>query len=209
MQKETLYIKAERNAEVQKEQVFLSDMAKLTCADANILAKAKSLKVWQFTKGAPMRQVIGIVKVIQMLQAAIPNVDIENLGETQTVLELVKASRRKGFAQTAKIVFVALISFFGTAFTIIAYHNDIGIVDVFARVHELVMGQKTDGFTILEVSYSVGLAAGIILFFNHVGGRRITKDPTPIEVEMRVYEKDVNTALAETADREGLTVDVD
>lgn len=60
----------------------------------------------------------------------------------------------------------------------------------------------------MEVSYSIGLAVGIILFFNHIGGRRITKDPTPIEVEMRIYERDVNDALIETADREGKTIDV-
>ena len=35
----------------------------------------------------------------------------------------------------------------------------------------------------------------------------MTKDPTPIEVEMRVYETEVNKALIETADREGKTVD--
>ena len=60
----------------------------------------------------------------------------------------------------------------------------------------------------MELAYSAGLAAGIIIFFNHIGGRRITKDPTPIEVEMRVYEKDVNTALIETAEREGKIKDV-
>ena len=65
----------------------------------------------------------------------------------------------------------------------------------------------SDGYSILEVSYSIGLALGIVLFFNHVGGRRLTKDPTPIEVEMRVYETEVNKALIETADREGKTVD--
>lgn len=209
MQKETLYIKAERNIEVQKEKVCLSDMAKLTCADSNILAKAKSLKVYQFRENGPVREVVSIVKIIEMLQEMIPNVSIENLGETDTIIERVKVNRHKGLPQAMKIVFVSLISFFGTAFTIIAYHNDIGIVDVFARVHELVMGTQTDGFTILEVSYSIGLAAGIIVFFNHVGGRRITTDPTPIEVEMRIYENDVNIALVETADREELTIDVD
>ena len=69
------------------------------------------------------------------------------------------------------------------------------------------MGYPSDGYGILEVFYSIGLAAGIIIFFNHVGGRRITKDPTPIEVEMRIYENDVNKALIETADREGETID--
>ena len=72
----------------------------------------------------------------------------------------------------------------------------------------MIAGEASDGFTILEVTYSIGLAIGIIVFFNHIGGRRITKDPTPIEVEMRIYEDDVNNALVETADREGKTIDV-
>lgn len=209
MKEEILYIKAERNVEVQKEQVFLADMAKMTCTNRNVLAKAKALKVYQFTKDGQKRQVISIVKIIEMLQNMIPNLTVENLGETDTVIEQVNVNKHKGFMQGIKIVFVSLISFFGTAFTISAYHNDVGIVDVFYRVYELVMGQQPDGFTILEVSYSIGLAAGIIIFFNHIGGRRITKDPTPIEVEMRIYENEVNTALVETADREELTIDVD
>ena len=52
-----------------------------------------------------------------------------------------------------------------------------------------------------------GLAAGIMIFFNHIGKRRITHDPTPIEVSMRKYEDDVNNTLAETWDREGNTID--
>ena len=84
-----------------------------------------------------------------------------------------------------------------------AFHNDIGIQEVFAEFHQIVMGSTSDGFTVLEVSYSIGLALGIILFFNHIGGRRITKDPTPIEVAMRKYEQDVNMTLVETSDREG------
>ena len=106
------------------------------------------------------------------------------------------------------MVFVAAVSFFGTGFTIMAFHNDIGINKIFSKVYEQVMGYASDGYSIIEVSYSIGLAVGLILFFNHIGGRRITKDPTPIEVEMRVYETDVNKALIETADREGKTIDV-
>ncbi|MBQ8591969.1 MAG: stage V sporulation protein AA [Lachnospiraceae bacterium] len=209
MKEEILYIKAERNIEVQKETVLLKDMAKMTCTNSHVLSKAKALKVYQFTQDGPKRQIISIVKIIEMLQSMLPNVTVENLGETDTVIEKVDVNEHKGFLQGIKIVFVSFISFFGTAFTISAYHNDVGIVDVFYRVYELVMGQKPDGFTILEVSYSIGLAVGIIIFFNHIGGRRITKDPTPIEVEMRIYENEVNTALVETADREELTIDVD
>lgn len=67
----------------------------------------------------------------------------------------------------------------------------------------MVMNKEPGGLNTLEVSYSIGLALGIIVFFNHVGGRRLTKDPTPIEVAMRNYERDVDMTLVEQADREG------
>ena len=57
-------------------------------------------------------------------------------------------------------------------------------------------------------SHSIGLALGIIVFYNHIGGRRLTKDPTPIEVAMHNYEYDVDMALIELADREGVEEDV-
>ena len=60
----------------------------------------------------------------------------------------------------------------------------------------------------MEFAYSIGLDVGIIGFLNHNGKRRLAKDPTPVEVEMRKYEKDVNTTLVETASREGKTIDV-
>ena len=50
-----------------------------------------------------------------------------------------------------------------------AFHNDIGINKVFVKVYEMISGQASDGFTILEVTYSIGLAVGIIVFFNHIG----------------------------------------
>ena len=60
---------------------------------------------------------------------------------------------------------------------------------------------------VLERSYAFGLMAGILIFFNHIGKRRLTKDPTPIEVSMRNYEDDVNKTLSETWDREGKTIE--
>ena len=55
----------------------------------------------------------------------------------------------------------------------------------------------------------MGLAAGIILFFNHAGKFKISDDPTPFEVQMRLYEKDVNDTLMTNADRKKVEEDVD
>ncbi len=203
-----LYLKAQQNAEVMNEHVCVKDIASVYCADKTICAKAKSLKIHQFSAKEKKRQVISILKVIELIEKECPGVSVENLGESATLIELVKVDRHKGLGQWLKMIFVAAVSFFGTGFTIMAFHNDISINHIFSQVYEQVMGYPSDGYSILEVAYSIGLATGIILFFNHIGGRRITKDPTPIEVEMRVYETDVNKALIETADREGKTIDV-
>ena len=139
--------------------------------------------------------------VISLLQQDNPNLEVESIGAPETVVEQVKVSRYPGFWQVCKIVFVCCICFFGAAFTIMAFHNDIGIREVFGQIYELLTGQEPQSVTALEIAYSIGLALGILVFFNHIGGRRITSDPTPIEVEMRKYETDVNRALTETADR--------
>ena len=203
-----LYLKAEQNAEVMEAQVCVKDIASVYCREKSVCAKAKSLRVHQFHEEEQKRQVVSILKVIELIERECPGVTVQSVGETATVIELVNVDRHKGPVQWVKTSFVAAISFFGTGFTIMAFHNDISINKIFSKVYELVMGYPSDGYSILEASYSVGLAAGIILFFNHVGGRRITKDPTPIEVEMRTYETDVNKALIETADREGQSIDV-
>ena len=203
-----LYLKAEQNAEVMEERVCVKNIASVYCADQALRARAESLTVYKFGEKDKKRQIVSILKVIELIEKECQGVSVESLGENSTLIELVNADRHKGFLQWLKLTFVAAVSFFGTAFTIMAFHNDVGVADVLSRIYELVTGYSSDGYSILEVSYSVGLAVGIILFFNHIGGRRITKDPTPIEVEMRVYETDVNKALIETADREGKTIDV-
>jgi len=37
----------------------------------------------------------------------------------------------------------------------------------------------------------------------------MSSDPTPLQVEMRIYEEEVNKALIKEASREGNTIDVD
>ena len=49
---------------------------------------------------------------------------------------------------------------------------------------------------------------GILVFFNHIGKKKITSDPTPIQVEMRKYEQDVDMTFIENAGRKGHEHDV-
>lgn len=205
---EKLYVKADRNVEITRDTVYLGDIAKLYCSNEHITSKAKTLKLYRFSGKGEKRQVISILKIIEVLSNQFPGTSITSIGETDTIVERVKTRGIDAKPNILKIAFVSLISLFGTAFTIMAFHNDIGIDQLFALVYEQVMGYRTDDYTILEFFYSLGLSIGIIVFFNHIGARRITKDPTPIEVEMRIYEQDVNTTMIEVWNREGKTIDV-
>lgn len=102
-----------------------------------------------------------------------------------------------------KIAFVSLVCFFGAAFTIIAYHNDIGITGVFSGLYELILGYVPEKAGGLEIAYSIGLFVGIVLFFNHFGGVKLTKEPTPLQVEMEQYEEQVKNALRNMNEKTG------
>lgn len=222
----TVYLKCDRNVECPQEDVFLKDIATLQCADPQTLAKCKAVKVHHFTEGdrvqggkgagsgkkpwtgqCQQRCVVSVLKVIALMEEACPGVTVSSVGETDVVLERVKTPGRKGPKLWCKAALVCLVSFFGTGFTIMAFHNDVGINDVFTEMYRIALGREPGGLNVLEVAYSLGLALGILVFFNHVGGRRLTKDPTPIEVSMRNYEEDVNKALVDTASRENKEVD--
>ena len=137
------------------------------------------------------------------MEECCPNISVQIIGEPDVLVEWVSVNKHKGWQQWLKAALVCLVSYFGTAFTIMAYHNDVGINEVFTEVYRMAMNREPQGLNAVEISYSVGLALGIIVFFNHIGGRRLTKDPTPIEVAMRNYEQDVDKTLIETAGREG------
>lgn len=204
----TVYIKCDRNVEVQSPDVYLKDLGSLRCADSVISAKLKALKVHHFGKQEPKRCVISTLKLIELIEDTCPGISVQVLGETDVLLEWVNVNKHKIWQQWPKVALVSMVSFFGTAFTIMAYHNDVGINEVFTEVYRICMNREPDSLNVLEISYSIGLSGGIILFFNHIGGRRITKDPTPIEVAMRNYERDVDMALIDTAGREGKEIDV-
>ena len=88
------------------------------------------------------------------------------------------------------------------------YNNDVDMVKVFGQLYKVFLGTKPDDPTFVELFYSVGLALGIFLFFNHVPGKKVTNEPTPIQVQMRLYEQDVNRTFLLGASRKGEELDV-
>lgn len=207
MKETVIYLKCKMDVETPEPEVYLEDVATLECSDTKILEKCKSIKVY-FFEGEQKRVVISSLRLIRLICSVCPEVLVQSVGESDVLIEKVKVDGKRGVKVWLKTLLVSLICFFGTAATLVAYNSDVGVRDIFEEVYEVFMDKPPGPVNVLEITYSLGLALGIIVFYNHVGRRRITSDPTPIEVSMRSYEREVNQALIETADRQGEEVDV-
>ena len=199
--KDTVYIKGEQNVEVTKSEVTLGDILSIECANLEMIPKIKALKLLKVQNNGKHRYVVSVLKIIECIHRQYPNVDIENLGKEDIIITCEDQKTPNKFIHWTKVAAVTAITFVGAAFSIMAFNNDVGVTKLFGQIYELVMGKKSDGFTVLEVTYSIGLTFGILVFFNHFGKKRFTVDPTPMEVQMRLYENDIQTALVENASR--------
>ena len=204
----TLYIKGDRDVEITKPDVALGDLLSMECTDKLMLAKIKTLKIIRFKKSGKQRCVVSVLRIIACIHEKFPQTDVENLGETDIIVTYEDQKTPALAWHIIKTVFVAAVTFFGAAFSIMAFNNDVDVTKLFGQIYELVTGQETSGFTILEITYSVGVAAGILIFFNHFGRKRFTVDPTPMEIQMRLYENDIQTTLIENSERRGEEIDV-
>ena len=203
-----LYIKGSRDVEVTKPDVTLGDLLSMESTDKLMLAKVRTLKIVRFKKSGRQRCVVSLLKIIACIHGDFPQADVQNLGETDIIVTY-EDQKTPAFAwHIIKTVFVATVTFFGAAFSIMAFNNDVDVTKLFGQIYELMTGQETNGYTVLEIAYSVGVTAGILIFFNHFGKKRFTVDPTPMEIQMRLYENDIQTTLIENSERRGEEIDV-
>lgn len=206
--KDTLFMKFEKNKEVEKPEISLGDVGSFTCQNPSVLAKVKAMHLVRAEEGKPGRFVFSILKVIEMIQKEYPNLEIQNLGEIDFIVTYEEQKRQNQMLHWAKIAGILLITFFGAGFSMMAFNNDVTVTEMFGKIYELLTGAKPDGFSTLEISYSIGIAIGILVFFNHFCGKKITEDPTPMEIEMRTYEEDIDKTLVEAYSRKGKEKDV-
>lgn len=212
---ETVYLKIDQNVLVYDRNVTLGDIASITSSNEAMVRQLKQKKIYSFKDSLPsgktpkiQRAVFSILRIVELIHEDYPNAEIDNEGEADFVIEYKKDPSQDKVAAGIKTAFLCVVVFFGAAFTIMSFNNDIGITELFAKFYYQVMGQESSGVTELEISYCIGISIGIIVFFNHFGRKKITPDPTPIQVEMRKYEQDVDTAFIENAGRGGSETDV-
>lgn len=206
--KKTLYLKIEQCTEVNHEKVTIGDVAKLECADSAVVSRLKAERLLTMDGKNGKRCVVSVLMVIQKIHEVYPELEVQNLGETDFIISY-QIKKTPEMLEKIKVLLVCVTVFFGSVFSMMSFNEDVSALDSFRKVYTWVIGTPPHGVTILEIMYSLGVSIGIIVFFNHFGKSYLTDEPSPVEVEMSDYEKQINTSLIQQRGREEKEKDVD
>ena len=200
--KDTLYLQLDKNIEVFHPHIYLQDICKLSCTNPKIQNRLRVMPVANLNPRQYGRYVMSVMDLIELIQKKEPDLDITHIGEPDFILTYAKEQTSGAVWRWLKVLFVSLASFFGAAFSIMTFNNDVDVGTLFSHIYTQVTGQPDTGFTILEISYSIGIGLGVLIFFNHFGKMKLSSDPSPMQVQMRLYEDDVDTMIIEQKNRE-------
>lgn len=206
MKSGVVYLKLPQNAQIVNRKILLKDVAEIYTADANVGKKIGELILYTVGGDKNQKLIFSVMKVVQLIQKEFPGVEVENIGEPDFVVEYKMPLPPKKGMEYTKLVILSIIVFIGSAFTIMTFNTDVSVGEVFDNLYYLVTGLKKESGSILEIAYSIGILVGILGFYNHFKGQKLHDDPTPVHIEMRNYEEEMNKAIIKDADREGKTI---
>ena len=202
VENKTIYIKASQSKKTVNKKILLSDVFDIISLDNEAVKRVGNI-ILHIVKGDKNEKIIfSITKVIKLIQKECPAYNIVNIGETDFIVEYKMPVKPNNAWEYTKLAITCIIVFFGSAFTIMTFNTDVSVGDVFDIFYKLVKGVDKNSGSILEISYSIGIPIGILCFYNHFKSDKVHDDPTPVHIEMRRYEDDMNKAIINDADRE-------
>lgn len=197
-----IYIKPDKKIQIYKTgPVHIKDIAEIY-AEKNLKKHIENIKIANIKENKNKCYIVSVIDVINSIDKALPGNTINNVGEMDTIIEFSKQKKKNKLWLYSKLLFVALVLFAGSATAIMSFHSDAQMSTVFENYYYIFFGERIENPAVINLPYALGLAVGIIVFFNHFGNKKLTSDPTPIEVELSVYEDDVNTNIIDTLNKE-------
>lgn len=200
MKQQIIYIRAYKKTTIQQTPlVYLKDIAD-TYASLEIKNHIDSLVVLEIkdpTKKS--KYLMSILDIIKIITAAYPDIMIQSVGDADMFIDYVpKIIKENTVIEWIKTIVISIIVFAGATIAIMAYSADTSLGKTFSLLNKIFTGKEADNPILITVPYSIGIAIGIITFFNHMGTKKITDDPTPMQIEINKYEEDVENSMIDS-----------
>ncbi|MBM7577484.1 stage V sporulation protein AA [Jeotgalibacillus terrae] len=180
------YIEMKSKAMVKEGPVTLNDIAEIFAED-----HLKQLLMCDIV----LKDVDGRYSVISRtdLQRKYQHQNIIITGSALTIVERMEASR----SSVALLITVWLLLFTGSALTIMYFHEDVSMAETQMVIVSMLGNPHPFWF---QIPYSIGIGAGMLLFFNRIIKKQFNDEPSPLDIEIYKYEKSVEDYV-KSADR--------
>lgn len=200
MQQCTIYLRLYKRKTVEvKKWITLGEIADIA-ASSEVKAKVAAMKVFCVPNTEEDgRYIITIMELIDVILKEYPKADIQSVGDPDVVIEYHKKPiKPKDTIEWLKALSVCIIIFTGACIAVMTYNTDVSLAKTFITLNQMITGEIVEQPYLLTIPYMIGISTGVIVFFNHIGFRKISQEPTPMQVEMKKYEKDVEDCEIET-----------
>lgn len=185
-----LYLRLKKRLYIEPEKrVTLGQAARLLAADAETEQKLRQLILYEHQKKDGNRVVIDLLQIVKAVREAAPELSVEAYGDPQV---LVMIADKPVKPRIYMLILSWLLLFFGAGLAIMNFHTDVSMKEVHIRIVELITGKRTEHPLWFQIPYSLGIGLGMVLFFNHLFKKRFNEEPNPLEVELYMYQENVN-----------------
>ncbi|MDF2902528.1 MAG: stage sporulation protein [Bacillus sp. (in: firmicutes)] len=197
----TIYIRMRNRSQVRQEgTVYLKDIAQII-ADDDIYEALQQLKVHKVKEEDRNMIVVDAMTVIKYITKVFPTVEVQIVGPSQTIVEVIFKKKR---ISVPLFLLIWFLLFFGAALTIMNFHEDVSMPAVQQRLYTVITGRVVVKPLLFQIPYSFGLGLGMVLFFNHFFRKRFNEEPSPLEVEMFNYQQDIDQYVVMHENKESM-----
>ncbi|MDI9476754.1 MAG: stage V sporulation protein AA [Natronincolaceae bacterium] len=135
---------------------------------------------------------ISAISVISFIKKNVHDIDLVVVGETDVLVSFVNEEINKDKYRIVRVILVCFLLFIGSITAIINFHSDVDMKQAHKAIYRVITGIETDKLLLIQIPYSLGIGAGMSVFFNHVFNKKINKEPTPLEMEIHTYQQGVD-----------------
>ncbi len=192
-----IYIKAQKKVHLYNtNKVTVGDIGELY-GDPVIVNKLKTLKVCSVKQTQKKHKfVISLLEVIKVIDTNTKGITVSNMGEKDILIDYGPSKPKPNKLFTLfKVSVICLTLLCGSAMAIMTFHTDASVPNVFSNINEIFTGEYVERPLWIIIPYSIGLLTGVTVFFNHFSSKKLTEDPTPIQVEMDKYDSEISDCL--------------
>ena len=168
-------------------KVRLKDLGDVYCNDDKLKKDIENIKVYA-SKDEETWDFIGMTDILKAVFDKYPDVEFDYYGMEDIILEIKSIEKVNGLIEFLKVALVTLILFFGAALGIMYFHEDVNMSKALEKLYFTFTGEHKKNPLIMNISYSIGLGIGVILFFSRIFSPRM--EPGPMDVELHLFNKD-------------------